>query len=106
MINIPFNYQDKKNEDIKMADDQRILHFYDSSIKKISIVMVYEEDGKKYESAPMTTEVVYAGIENATINDNATEKYYSVDGYRLQHLQKGLNIVKSSNGTTKKVFVK
>ncbi len=54
----------------------------------------------------MTTEVVYAGIENATINDNATEKYYSVNGYRLQHLQKGLNIVKSSNGTTKKVFVK
>jgi hypothetical protein len=106
MINIPFNYQDKKNEDIKKADDQRILHFYDSSIKKISIVMVYEDDGKKYESAPMTTEVVYAGIENATINDNATEKYYSVDGYRLQHLQKGLNIVKSSNGTTKKVFVK
>ena len=54
----------------------------------------------------LTTEVVYAGIENATINDNATEMYYSVNGYRLQHLQKGLNIVKSSNGTTKKVFVK
>ena len=106
MINIPFNYQDKKNEDIKIADDQRILHFYDSSIKKISVVMVYEEDGKKYSSDPMTAEVVYAGIENATVNDNATEQYYSVDGYRLQHLQKGLNIVKSSDGTTKKVFVK
>lgn len=106
MINIPFNYQDKKNEDIKIADDQRILHFYDSSIKKISVVMVYEEDGKKYSSDPMTAEVVYAGIENATVNDNATETYYSVDGYRLQHLQKGLNIVKSSDGTTKKVFVK
>ncbi|GAB6976502.1 hypothetical protein [Prevotella falsenii] len=106
MIDIPFNYQDKKNEDIKVVDDQRILHFYDPSIKKISVVMVYEEDGKKYSSEPMTTEVVYAGIENATINDNTTEKYYSVDGYRLQHLQKGLNIVKSSNGTTKKIFVK
>ena len=106
MINIPFNYQDKKNEDIKIADDQRLLHFYDSSIKKLSVVMVYEEDGKKYSSDPLTTEVIYTGIENATVNDNATEKYYSVDGYRLQHLQKGLNIVKSSNGTTKKVFVK
>ncbi len=106
MINIPFNYQDKKNEDIKIADDQRLLHFYDSSIKKLTVVMVYEEDGKKYSSDPLTTEVIYTGIENATVNDNATEKYYSVDGYRLQHLQKGLNIVKSSNGTTKKVFVK
>ena len=106
MTNIPFNYQDKKNDDIKVADNQRILHFYDESIKKLSVVMVYEADGKKYSSEPMATQVVTTGIDNATINDTTTEQYYSVDGCRRHQLQKGLNIVKSSNGTTKKVLVK
>ena len=54
----------------------------------------------------MTTPVVTAGIEDAAVNKNATEKYYTVDGRRLQHLQRGLNIVKSSDGTTRKVLVK
>lgn len=106
MTNIPFNYQDKKNDDIKIAGDQRILHFYDASIKKLSVVMVYEADGKQYSSEPMTTQVVTTGIDNATINNTTTEQYYSVDGCRRQQPQKGLNIVKSSNGTTKKVLVK
>ena len=108
MTNIPFNYQDKRNDDIKVADNQRILHFYDESIKKLSVVMVYEaEDGKKYSSEPMTTQVVSTGIDNATINNApAPQQYYSVDGCRRQQLEKGLNIVKYSDGTTKKVLVK
>ena len=106
MTDIPFNYKDKRNDDIKIAGDQRILHFYDASIRKLSVVMVYEEDGKKYSSEPMTTQVTTTGIENATINKNTTEKYYTVDGRQLQHLQKGLNVVKSSDGTTRKVLVK
>lgn len=106
MTDIPFSYKDKRNYDIKVVDNQRIIHFYDASVKKLSVVMVYEEDGKKYSSDPMTTPVVTAGIEDATVNKNATEKYYTVDGRRLQHLQRGLNIVKSSDGTTRKVLVK
>ena len=107
MTNIPFNYQDKRNDDIKVADNQRILHFYDESIKKLSVVMVYEaEDGKKYSSEPMTTQVVSTGIDNATIDNAPAQQYYSVDGCRRQQLEKGLNIVKYSDGTTKKVLVK
>ena len=101
MTDIPFSYKDKRNYDIKVVDNQRIIHFYDASVKKLSVVMVYEEDGKKYSSDPMTTPVV-----TAAVNKNATEKYYTVDGRRLQHLQRGLNIVKSSDGTTRKVLVK
>ena len=105
MTDIPFSYKDKRNYDIKVVDNQRIIHFYDASVKKLSVVMVYEEDGKKYSSDPMTTPVVTAGIEDAAVNKNATEKYYTVDGRQLQHLQRGLNIVKSSDGTTRKVLV-
>ena len=106
MINIPFNYKDKKNDDIKITGDQRILHFYDTSIKKLSVVMVYEEGDKKYVGEPMTAQLPATTGIDATTNKNAAEQYFSIDGRRLQHLEKGLNIVKSADGTTRKVMVK
>ena len=106
MTNIPFNYQDKNNYDFKVIDNLRILHFYDSSITTAKVVMVYEADGKKYSSEPMVAKLSTAGIESANFNKATTEKYYTIDGRQIQKLQKGLNIVKSSDGTTRKVIVK
>lgn len=106
MTNIPFNYKDKKNDDIKIVDNQRILHFYGDTIKKLSVVMVYEEDGKKYSSETMTAQLPGTTGIDATTNEKAAQQYFSIDGRRLQHLEKGLNIVKSANGTTRKVLVK
>ena len=68
--------------------------------------MVYEDNGTKYSSDPMTTPVVTAGIENATIKSNQAEKYYTIEGCQIEHMQKGLNIVRYSDGTTKKVIIK
>jgi len=106
MTNIPFNYKDKRNYDFKVIDNLRILHFYDSSITRLKVVMVYESDGKKYSSEPMVATLPTDGIESANFNKTTTEKYYTVDGRQIQKLQKGLNIIKSSNGTTRKVVVK
>ena len=106
MTNIPFNYQDNRNYDFKVIDNLRILHFYDSSITTAKVVMVYEADGKKYSSEPMVAKLSTAGIESANFNKATTEKYYTIDGRQIQKLQKGLNIVKSSDGTTRKVIVK
>ena len=106
MTNIPFNYQDKNNYDFKVIDNLRILHFYNSSITTAKVVMVYEADGKKYSSDPMVATLTTAGIESANFNKATTEKYYTIDGRQIQKLQKGLNIVKSSDGTTRKVIVK
>ena len=106
MTNIPFNYQDNRNYDFKVIDNIRILHFYDSSITTAKVVMVYEADGKKYSSEPMVAKLSTAGIESANFNKATTEKYYTIDGRQIQKLQKGLNIVKSSDGTTRKVIVK
>ena len=105
MTNIPFNYQDKRNYDFKVVDNLRILHFYDSSITSLKVVMVYEDGGKKYSSEPLSTAIT-TGIESANFNKTTTEKYYTVDGRQIQKLQKGLNIIKSSDGTTRKVVVK
>ena len=106
MTNIPFNYKDKNNYDFKVSDNIRILHFYDSSITTAKVVMVYEADGKKYSSEPLVATLSTAGIESANFNKATTEKYYTIDGRQIQKLQKGLNIVKSSDGTTRKVIVK
>ena len=106
MTNIPFNYQDNRNYDFKVIDNLRILHFYDSSITTAKVVMVYEADGKKYSSEPLVATLSTAGIESANFNKITTEKYYTIDGRQIQKLQKGLNIVKSSDGTTRKVIVK
>ena len=106
MTNIPFNYKDKRNYDFKVIDNLRILHFYDSSITRLKVVMVYESDGKKYSSEPMVATLPTDGIESANFSKTTTEKYYTVDGRQIQKLQKGLNIIKSSNGTTRKVVVK
>lgn len=106
MTNIPFSFKDKWGYDFKSNDNQRILHFYGAKIKKVSVVMVYEDNGTKYSSDPMTTSVVTAGIENATIKNNQAEKYYTIEGCQIEHMQKGLNIVRYSDGTTKKVIIK
>jgi len=106
MTNIPFNYKDKRNYDFKVIDNLRILHFYDSSITSLKVVMVYEADGKKYSSEPLVASLTTNGIESANFNKTTTEKYYTVDGRQIQKLQKGLNIIKSSDGTTRKVVVK
>ena len=106
MTNIPFNYKDKNNYDFKVSDNIRILHFYDSSITTAKVVMVYEADGKKYSSEPLVASLPPTGIESANFNKATTEKYYTIDGRQIQKLQKGLNIVKSSDGTTRKVIVK
>lgn len=40
------------------------------------------------------------------IADDGTHQIYTVDGKPVEALQKGLNIIKYQNGTTKKVLVK
>jgi hypothetical protein len=44
------------------------------------------------------------GVE--TLTDGAVESIYTINGTRVNSLQKGLNIVKMSNGKTLKVLVK
>ena len=41
-------------------------------------------------------------VSSANFNKTTTEKYYTVDGRQIQKLQKGLNIIESSDGTTRK----
>ena len=46
------------------------------------------------------------GINDITTSANAKAEYYTISGVKLNGAQKGVNIVKMSNGQVKKVFVK
>ena len=46
------------------------------------------------------------GMTNVSNNMVTSERYYSLDGKRLNQLQRGLNIIRMSDGTTRKVIVK
>ena len=40
------------------------------------------------------------GIVGTQFDNNANHEYYSVDGYRMNKLRKGINIVRERNGKT------
>lgn len=66
-----------------------------------------------YLTAPATSEVKafffgdeVTGINGVDAADTEIEAIYTINGTRVNNLQKGLNIVKMSNGKTQKVYVK
>ena len=75
-------------------------------------VVAFVIDGKTKEviNACKTKVKSYAehtGISDVTTaTDSAPVTYYGVDGKRLNAPQKGLNIVRLSNGTSQKIIVK
>lgn len=53
----------------------------------------------------LVTEAEYVGIENVFSSSTATpSKYYTIDGHVTDALSKGINIVKMSDGTVKKLL--
>ena len=60
-----------------------------------------------------SAEIKALGFDDATaintldaLTSGAYEGIYSVDGVKLNHMEKGVNILKMADGTTRKVIVK
>lgn len=74
------------------------------------VVVAIQEGNKNYwQSTKIYKTIVIqstSGINFVTGDVEESTKVYDVSGNRINKLQKGLNIIKMSNGTTKKVFVK
>ena len=74
------------------------------------IVVAIQEGNKNYwQSTKIYKAIVIqsaSGINLATGDVDGSTKIYDVSGNRIYKLQKGLNIIKMSDGTTKKVLVK
>ncbi len=80
------------------------LHVPASSIDVYSANDIW----KKFRSivALVDSDPKPTGITNVNQNTKAAQQYYSLDGKRLVTPQRGMNIVKMSDGTTRKVMVK
>ena len=65
-------------------------------------IAAYIKDGKGYRyngSDP-------AAVENITVDNNEIAEVYTFDGKRIDSIQKGLNIIKMKDGTTRKIIVR
>lgn len=51
-------------------------------------------------------EDIASGIEKPEISMNSSFEIYTIDGMKINTLQKGINIIKMSDGTTRKVVIK
>lgn len=73
------------------------------------IVAVQNGDKNYYSSTRIRKTVTIgnsSGINLVTGDVDGNTKVYDVSGNQINKIQKGMNIIKMSNGTTKKVFVK
>ena len=74
------------------------------------VVVAIQEGNKNYwQSTKIYKAIVIessVGINHVTEDVDENMKVYDVSGNQINKLQKGLNIIKMSNGKTKKVFVK
>ena len=77
--------------------------------KKLVGAVSYDDSKTNMEMANYITgyftDITKTGVDAAPVSDNAVAKYYDALGCRLDTLQKGINIVKRGNKTTK-VLVK
>ena len=74
---------------------------------KVSIVVILEdEDGNIVNAAKAPVKEYSAGIVNHVSGNAVGEKVFTVDGREATKPGKGINIVKMSDGTVKKVMVK
>ena len=65
-------------------------------------IAAYIKEGKGYRyngSDP-------AAVENITVDNNEIAEVYTFDGKRIGSIQKGLNIIKMKDGTTRKIIVR
>ena len=65
-------------------------------------IVAYIKDEKGY---------IYHGsdpavVENINVDKNGITEVYTFDGKRIDYIQKGLNIIKMKDGTTRKIIVR
>ena len=90
---------DPNGNKLSMEPDENGNYYYD--------VVAKSESGEVLNSYTGSFEIEYTGVENISINNNAVEvARYDIYGRKLNEATNGVNIVKYSDGTTRKECVK
>ena len=78
----------------------------EDDIKKIQIVLPNGYSWKYDSDLGGIIIISTTGINSVTSDNSTSSHYYDISGRKLDKMQKGINIVKSSNGKTRKVVIK
>lgn len=71
-----------------------------------AVTIKVNSNGKLAETTFVVTVTPATGIKNITTNGAVEVARFSADGKRISAPQKGLNIIRMSDGSTRKVVVK
>ncbi len=106
MTDIPYYFTD--DYDIQLfSANQRLFFFFARDFQTVGVQSVYKAGGTVSKSNVVTWTVTPTGLDevNAATTVGETARF-DITGRRLSAPQKGLNIVKMSDGKVKKVLVK
>ena len=78
----------------------------DKTKLKAVALLIDQVSGTIVNAAQATIQDYSSGVEALPADDITVVARYALDGREIAQPQKGLNIVKMSDGTTRKVFVK
>ena len=70
-----------------------------------AVIVATTEDGGFMSYCTVTVETE-TGIEDINLKETKDGKYYSIDGKRISYPQKGVSIVRISDGSSKKIILK
>ena len=73
---------------------------------KAIAILVDRSTGKIVNAAQSEIADFATAVNSVTSNSDIPEACYSLDGRKLPHSQKGINIIRMTDGTIKKVLVK
>lgn len=84
--------------------------YLDCTGEGVVVIIAIQEGNKNYWQSTKNYKPIViqssSGIEDLALDGDKDTKIYDVAGNRVGKLKKGINIIKMSNGTTKKVMVK
>lgn len=107
LTEVPYNFVSYDvNGYIDISTGGSTIYLYQTGFDDYGVQTIYNGGGERRESN-ISWYSVTSGINGVTTNTAAaTKSYFSLDGKRLAAPQKGINIVKMSDGTVRKVIVK
>ena len=110
LTEIPYTFQLPNPE---YPDDYDILYageavyFYSSPADAYGVKSIYKGGGEVHESPIFWYDTNVTGVENALTEGAATvAEIYGLDGVRRSRMGQGLNIVKMSDGSVRKMMVR
>lgn len=105
MDEVPYLFECYDGEGyVEISKAGRAILFYEQAPDEIGVQSIYYGGGERNETPVSWYKV--SGINDVEISEAMPVDIYSIDGIRRNTLEKGINIVKMSDGSTRKILLR